>query len=275
VVRIDLHTHSTMSDGTESPAEVMRAAAAAGLDVVALTDHDTLAGWDEAEAEAGALGVRFVPGIEISSKHRGVSVHLLGYWPRPDDPGLGAMMACTRDARIDRAREIVGKVARDYPITWDAVAAHAESAETVGRPHIADALVSAGLARDRDAAFSEILFDGSPYYVPHYAPDVLDVVRAVRAAGGVSAFAHPGADGRGRVVPTSVIEAMAAAGLVALEVEHRDHSDGQRERLARIAERLGLVPLGSSDYHGAGKLNRLGENLTSPEALAALEAARA
>ena len=263
-----------MSDGTETPAEVMRAAAAAGRDVVALTDHDTFAGWQEAEAEACALGIRFVPGIEISSKHRGVSVHLLAYWPRPDDAELLEMMARTRHARVDRAREIVGKVARDYPITWEAVAAHSESAETVGRPHIADALVSAGLARDRDAAFSEILHDGSPYYVPHYAPDVLDVVRAVRAAGGVPAFAHPGAEGRGRVVPTSVIEEMARAGLVALEVEHRDHTAGQRERLARIGERLGLVALGASDYHGTGKLNRLGENLTSPEALAALEVAR-
>jgi hypothetical protein len=275
VVRIDLHTHSAMSDGTETPAQVMRAAAAAGLDVVALTDHDTLAGWDEAEAEANALGVRFVPGVEISSRHRGVSVHLLAYWPRVDDADLLAMMALTRDARVERACEIVARVARDYPITWEAVWAHSESAETVGRPHIADTLVSAGLVRDRDAAFSEILHDGSPYYVPHYAPDVLDVVRAVRAAGGASAFAHPGADGRGRVVPTSVIEAMARTGLVGLEVEHRDHSAGQRERLARIAERLGLVPLGASDYHGTGKLNRLGENLTSAEALAALEAARA
>src|SRR5512143_2500284 len=119
-MRIDLHTHSTMSDGTETPTQVMRAAAAAALDVVSLTDHDTLAGWDEAEAEARAAGVRFVPGIEVSSKHRGVSVHLLAYWPRRDDADLLAMMARTRDARVDRAREIVGKVARDYPITWDA-----------------------------------------------------------------------------------------------------------------------------------------------------------
>jgi hypothetical protein len=275
VVRIDLHTHSTMSDGTDSPAGVMRAAAAARLDVVALTDHDTLAGWDEAEAEADSLGLRFVPGVEISSTSRGVSVHLLAYWPRPDDADLLAMMARTRDERVGRAQEIVRRVSRDYPISWDAVSAHAESAETVGRPHIADALVSTGVMRDRDAAFREILHDGSPYYVPHYAPQALDVVRTVRAGGGVPAFAHPGADGRGRVVPTAVIEAMARAGLVGIEVEHRDHSDSQRERLSRIAERLGLVPLGASDYHGAGKRNRLGENLTAPEALAALEAARA
>ncbi len=275
MVRIDLHTHSTMSDGTDSPAAVMRAAAAARLDVVALTDHDTVSGWDEAEAEASRVGLRFIPGIEISSRSRGVSVHLLAYWPRADDAELLAMMARTRDERVGRAQEIVRRVSRDYPITWEAVSALSESADTVGRPHIADALVAAGVMRDRDAAFTEILHDDSPYYVPHYAPEALDVVRAVRAGGGVPAFAHPGADGRGRVVPTTVIEAMARAGLVGIEVEHRDHSDSQRERLARIAGRLGLVPLGASDYHGAGKKNRLGENLTVPEALAALETARA
>lgn len=263
-----------MSDGTEAPAQVMRAAAAAGLDVVGLTDHDTFAGWDEAQGEAAAAGLRLVPGAEISSKHRGVSVHLLAYWPRADDPELLAMMALTREARVERAKEIVRRVAVDYSISWDDVASRSDSGRTVGRPHIADALVAAGHVRDRDAAFLEVLSDDSPYYVPHYAPDVLDAIRAVRAAGGVAAFAHPGAEARGRVVPTSVIESMARAGLVGIEVEHRDHSEGQRERLARIAERLGLVPLGASDYHGAGKKNRLGENLTVPEALVALEAAR-
>ncbi len=264
-----------MSDGTDTPAGVMRAAAEEQLDVVALTDHDTVSGWSEAEAEASRVGLRFVPGIEISTRSRGLSVHLLAYWPRADDAELLAMMARTRDERVGRAREIVRRVSRDYPITWEAVTAHSESAETLGRPHIADALVAAGVMSNRDAAFTEVLHDGSPYYVPHYAPEALDAVRAVRAGGGVPAFAHPGADGRGRVVPTSEIDAMARAGLVGIEVEHRDHSDGQRERLARIADRLGLVPLGASDYHGAGKLNRLGENLTTPEAFAALEAARA
>ncbi len=272
-VRIDLHTHSDVSDGTETPAEVMRAAAAAGLDVVGLTDHDTIAGWDEAATEAERLGVRLVPGIEISAHDGPVSVHLLAHWPRPDEP-LIAMLERVRGARVDRAKEMVRRVAADYPITWEAVEGRSVSAETVGRPHIADALVEAGHASDRDAAFAEILHNGSPYYLPHYAPDVLDAIRAVRAAGGVTTFAHPGAEGRGKVVPDSAIARMARAGLVGLEVDHRDHSEAQRIRLAEIAARHGLVVTGASDYHGAGKRNRLGENLTTPEAFAALEAAR-
>jgi predicted metal-dependent phosphoesterase TrpH len=273
-MRIDLHTHSTVSDGTESPAEVMRAAAAAGLDVVALTDHDAVDGWEEAGAEAARLGLEFVPGIEVSCRHKGVSIHLLAYWPRRADPELTAMLALTRDARVDRAREIVRRVGEDYPLTWEQVTAWSEDAATVGRPHIADALVAEGIFPDRDAAFAEVLGGNSRYYVPHYAPEVVDAVRTLRAAGGVPVFAHPGADGRGRIVATSVIEAMADAGMVGLEVDHRDHSPAQRERLAGVAERLGLVRTGASDYHGAGKANRLGEELTSTEAFQALKAAR-
>lgn len=272
--RIDLHTHSTVSDGTERPAEVMRSAAAAGLDVVALTDHDSMLGWDEAAAEADRLGIEFVPGIEVSCRHKGVSIHLLAYWPRREDPVVQEMLARTRDARVHRAQEIVRLVAQDYPLTWDDVVAQSGDAATVGRPHIADALVAAGHVPTRDAAFEHILAGNSRYYVPHYAPDVVDAVRTLRAAGGVPVFAHPGADGRGRVVASSVIESMAAAGLVGLEVDHRDHSDAQRERLAAIAERLRLVRTGASDYHGLGKLNRLGENLTSPASYDALRAAR-
>lgn len=272
-MRIDLHTHSAYSDGTDSPAGVMRSAADAGLDVVALTDHDTLAGWSEAEAEAARLGITFVPGVEISTHHRDISVHLLAHWPRPGGE-LEAMMEKVRGARIDRAREIVRRVARDFPITWEAVEERSESAETVGRPHIADALVSAGHSRDRDAAFADILHNGSPYYIPHYAPRTVDAIRAVLASGGVPTFAHPGAEARGRIVPTAAIEEMARAGLVGIEVAHRDHSDAQRERLAALAGRLGLVATGASDYHGAGKQNRIGENLTTSEAFAALEAAR-
>jgi predicted metal-dependent phosphoesterase TrpH len=273
-VRIDLHTHSTVSDGTESPAQVMRAVKQSGLDVVALTDHDSVDGWEEAAAEAAQLGIGFVPGIEVSCRHRGVSVHLLSYWHRPGDHDVIAMLAKTRASRVHRARDIVEKVARDYPLTWDQVQARAEGAATVGRPHIADALVDAGVVATRDAAFTDILAGNSRYYVPHYAPEVIDAVRSLRSAGGVPVFAHPGADGRGRVVPTSVIEAMTLAGLVGLEVDHRDHGDKQVERLARIADRLGLVRTGASDYHGDGKLNRLGENLTTPTAYAALQAAR-
>jgi len=211
-VRIDLHTHSTVSDGTESPAQVMRAAAAAKLDVVALTDHDSIDGWDEAASEAAGLGIEFVPGIEVSCRHRGVSIHLLSYWHRPEDEVVNAMLSKTRASRVHRARDIVAKIAIDYPLTWEQVQGQAHSAATVGRPHIADALVAAGVVATRDAAFTEILAGNSRYYVPHYAPEVNDAVRALRAAGGVPVFAHPGADGRGRVVPTSVIESMAEAG---------------------------------------------------------------
>lgn len=273
-MRADLHTHSTVSDGTESPADVMRAAAAAGLDVVALTDHDSLAGWDEAEAEASRLGMRFVPGVELSARNKSVSVHVLGYWPRRGDATLGALMARIRGARVDRAQEIVRRVSRDYPVTWEAVVARSVAAETVGRPHIADALVEAGASASRDDVFRDILHSRSPYYVPHYAPDVIEAVGAIVGAGGVAAIAHPGADGRGHILGESVIRAMARAGMVGIEIDHRDHDDAQRERLAALASRFRLVRTGSSDYHGAGKLNRLGENLTSPEALGALEAAR-
>ena len=184
------------------------------------------------------------------------------------------MLAVTRDARVARAREIVRRVGEDYPLTWEQVAAWSEDAATVGRPHIADALVAEGVFPDRDAAFAEVLAGNSRYYVPHYAPEVVDAVRNLRAAGGVPVFAHPGADGRGRIVATSVIESMADAGMIGLEVDHRDHSPAQRERLGTIAARLSLVRTGASDYHGAGKENRLGENLTTPEAFAALKSTR-
>ena len=273
-VRIDLHTHSAVSDGTESPAEVMRAAATANLDVVALTDHDSVTGWEAAAATAADAGLEFVPGIEVSCRHSGVSIHLLAYWPDARTPAFEQMIAATRDARVDRAREIVERVAADYPMTWEDVVAHSSATDTVGRPHIADALVTRGHFATRDAAFAEVLAGNSKYYVPHYAPDVLEAVAMVRACKGVPVFAHPGADARGRVVPDAVIEEMAEAGLAGLEVDHRDHSPAQRERLAAIASRLGLIRTGSSDYHGAGKLNRLGENLTTPEAYAALQTQR-
>ena len=274
-MRIDLHTHSTVSDGTESPAEVIRAAAAAQLDVVALTDHDAVSGWAEASAAAAEAGLEFVPGIEVSCRHSGVSIHLLGYWPNAGSEQFQSMIAQTRDARVHRAEQIVHRVAADYPLTWDEVLTHATASDTVGRPHIADALVARGHFATRDDAFAEVLAGNSRYYVPHYAPGVVEAIETLRACGGVPVFAHPGADARGRVVRDSVIVEMADAGLAGLEVDHRDHSPEQRERLSALAQRLGLIRTGSSDYHGAGKLNRLGENLTSPEAFAELRAQRA
>jgi 3',5'-nucleoside bisphosphate phosphatase len=270
-VRIDLHTHSSASDGTDAPADVVRAARDAGLDVVALTDHDTTAGWDEAALAARDLGVALVRGTEVSARSQGISIHLLSYLQDPAHPALVTELEKTRDARLHRAEAITELLARDYPVSWADVQAQAAGAVVVGRPHIADALVARGVVPDRDAAFAHLLRSDGPYHVPHYAPAAPDAVRAIRAAGGVPVFAHPGADARGRIVPDRVFDELAGAGLAGLEVFHRDHSPAQRERLLAIAERLGLLVTGSSDYHGDGKLNRLGENLTDPAVLAAIE----
>jgi predicted metal-dependent phosphoesterase TrpH len=270
-VNIDLHTHSTASDGTDAPGQVVADAAAAGLDVVALTDHDTTAGWAEAEESARRHGIALVRGAEISARSSYVSVHLLSYLQDPAHPALLAELDRTRAARSTRAQEMVELLAQDYALTWEDVLAQTVAGTTIGRPHIADALVHAGFVGDRSTAFATILHPGTAYYVPHYAPDVMSAVRAVRAAGGVPVFAHPGADGRGQVVPDEVVEEMADAGLLGLEVYHRDHSAQQRVRLEEMARTLGLFVTGSSDYHGAGKPNRLGENTTSLEVLEMIE----
>ncbi|MDM7831895.1 PHP domain-containing protein [Cellulomonas edaphi] len=270
-MRIDLHTHSTASDGTGSPAQVIAEAAAAGLDVVALTDHDTTAGWAEAAEAARAHGVALVRGTEVSGRSRGISVHLLSYLQDPEHPALVAELDLTREARVHRAQRMVEKLSRDVPITWQDVLEHSRGAVVVGRPHIADALVARGVVPSRDVAFHDLLRADGRYHVPHYAPDAPDAVAAIRAAGGVPVFAHPGADARGRVVPDAVFDELVEAGLAGIEVFHRDHSPAQRERLSGIAARLGLLVTGSSDYHGSGKANRLGENLTEPHVLAAIE----
>ena len=270
-MRIDLHTHSTASDGTGAPAQVVAEAAAAGLDVVALTDHDTTAGWAEAEAAARDHGIALVRGTEVSARAHGISIHLLSYLQDPEHPALAAELERTRHARLHRAEAIVELLAADVPITWQDVLDHSADAVVVGRPHIADALVARGVVPDRDAAFTHLLRADGPYHVPHYAPAAATAVRAIRAAGGVPVFAHPGADARGRVVPDAVFDELAAAGLAGVEVHHRDHSPAQRARLLGIADRLGLLVTGSSDYHGDGKANRLGENLTEPHVLAAIE----
>jgi predicted metal-dependent phosphoesterase TrpH len=271
-VRIDLHTHSTASDGTQAPGVLVAAAAAAGLDVVALTDHDTTDGWAEAGAAAHDAGIVLVPGTEVSARSRGVSVHLLSYLQDPAHPALADLIGRTREARLHRGRAIVEKLAADYPITWDDVLAQQAPGTVVGRPHVADALVALGVVPDRTAAFAGLLSAHGRYYVPYYAPEAVEAVQAIRASGGVPVFAHPGADGRGRIVPDEVIAELADAGLAGLEVRHRDHDAHQRERLAALAERLGLLVTGSSDYHGAGKPNLLGENTTEPEVLAEIVA---
>ncbi|GAA1851720.1 PHP domain-containing protein [Myceligenerans crystallogenes] len=272
---IDLHTHSTASDGTDSPAQVMKAAAAAGLAVVALTDHDTTSGWDEAAHAAAEAGIALVRGMEISARalvgERHVSVHILSYLHDPAHAGLRVELDRTREARETRAEKMVELLAEDYPITWDDVLAQTEPGTTIGRPHLADALVAAGVVTDRDEAFATMLHPGTRYYVRHYAPEALEVVRLVRDAGGVPVFAHPGADGRGRIVPDATIAELAGAGLAGLEVDHRDHDEDARRRLAGLAAEHGLLVTGSSDYHGRGKVNLIGECTTTPESLAEIE----
>jgi len=270
-VRIDLHTHSSASDGTQPPAEVISSAAERGLDVVALTDHDSTAGWDEAAAAAEHHGISLVRGIEISCKRQGISIHLLGYLQDPSAPGLLGEQERSRNSRQTRAQRIVDLLSRDLPLRWDDVLEHIDPGATIGRPHIADALVAKGIVPSREVAFRDYLYDGSPYYASHYAPDPVRAVRLVGEAGGVAVMAHPFASKRGRVVDDSVIEAMAAAGLAGLEVHHRDHDPEQVRHGIELAASLDLFVTGSSDYHGAGKPNRLGENTTDPTVLQRIE----
>jgi predicted metal-dependent phosphoesterase TrpH len=246
----------------------------AGITTLAITDHDTTSGWAEAAEAAERYQVGLVRGAEISAIARttgwGTGVHLLAYLHDPTHPDLVAETERTRDDRTSRARRMVALLGEDYPITWDDLLAQTKADTTIGRPHIADALVAAGVVRDRDEAFATILRPGTRYYVGHYAPDAVAAVKAVRAAGGVPVFAHPGADARGRIVPDSTIEELAAAGLAGLEVDHRDHTPDTRRRLREIAGSLDLLVTGSSDFHGAGKRNLIGENTTAPDVLEAI-----
>ena len=270
-MRIDLHTHSHVSDGTQPPGDVVASAAQAGLDVVALTDHDTTAGWEEAAAAAIRHGIGLVRGIEISCARDGISVHLLGYLHDPADEDLLEELERSRSSRHTRAERIVRKLSADVPITYEEVLETAAPGATVGRPHIADALVAKGVVATRDDAFADYLYTGSPYHASHYAPDPVTAVRLVNAAGGVAVMAHPFAGRRGRLVDDEVIEAMAAAGLAGLEAHHRDHTPGDVTHAEEMARRLGLFVTGSSDYHGAGKVNVLGENTTAPAVLRQIE----
>ncbi len=272
-MRIDLHTHSRVSDGTQAPAEVIASAVAAGLDVVALTDHDTTAGWDEAAAAASAHGIRFVPGIEISCESNHQSLHLLGYFIDPADPDLTAELDKARESRETRAQRMVDLLEPDTGLTWAEVERQVVAGATIGRPHIADALVARGVVADRAQAFERFLGSGSRYHVGHYAVDPVRGVELVLGAGGVPVLAHPFAHVTGRVVPDATVEAMARAGLVGIEVDHRDQDEAARAKAREVAQRHDLVMTGSSDYHGAGKPNRLGENTTSVAAYERIRAA--
>lgn len=269
---IDLHTHSSASDGTDTPTELVEAAVQAGVDVLAITDHDTVEGWAEAEGASRNAGLTLVRGIEISTNFRDASVHLLGYLTDPDHEALMAELAKARDSRATRLERMVALLAADgIPITYAEVVAQVAEDATPGRPHIADALIANGTIRHRDEAFHRWLSNDSPYYVRHYAPDPVRACELVRAAGGVPVLAHPFTRTRGEGVTDTLIEQMYAAGLAGLEAFHRDHGPFEVERALGLAGRLGLLVTGSSDYHGTGKRNRLAEHTTAPEVLAEIE----
>jgi 3',5'-nucleoside bisphosphate phosphatase len=249
-LRADLHSHSNVSDGTTTPADVITRAVAAGLDVIALTDHDTVAGHAEA-ATALPAGLTLLPGMELSCRLQGHSVHLLSYLFDPAHPELAAETAKIRDSRVTRAREMVRRLAdRGIPVTWEQVADIADGG-VVGRPHIARALAAAGaVATPADAFSPEWIGPGGPAYVARYALDPVRAVTLVRAAGGVTVLAHARGHGRGWQIPDDVIAELAAAGLTGLEINHPQHDEAAREQLRALAASLGLVPSGGSDDHG-------------------------
>ena len=269
---IDLHTHSSVSDGTETPTQLVRAAVAAGLGTMAITDHDSTAGWQEAIATASGTGLTIITGMELSTNYGPASVHVLAYLFDPLDPDVITETARIRDGRLHRAEKIVERIAADYDLTWDDVLAESSDGTTLGRPHIADALVRKGHVPNRSAAFESILHWRGGYYEKYYAPSPLEGVRMIVAAGGVPVLAHPATYGKYRPMDDSVIRKLADEGLFGLEVGHRDNTEDGKARLLKLAKKLGLEITGSSDYHGAGKPNRLAENSTSPEVLEKLVA---
>lgn len=264
----DLHTHSAVSDGTQSPRELVADAARAGIATLALTDHDSTAGWEEASSAARETGIALIPGMELSTRQGHRSVHLLAYLVDPDNRALLDETARIRESRLTRAERIVENLSADFLISWDDVRDQAQPGATIGRPHIADALVARGIVTDRSAAFDGILHPSRGYVFPHYAPDPVTAVALVRAAGGVPVLAHPATAGRSGMLSETSIRALVDAGLFGLEIEHRENTPEGKEILRRYARRYGLVSTGSSDYHGAGKPNALAENTTDPEVVA-------
>jgi predicted metal-dependent phosphoesterase TrpH len=275
---IDLHAHSTRSDGKESPTEVYQHAAAAGVNVLAMTDHDTVKGWVEAAEAAKGLGLGFVPGIEVtsvakvkrSSHSQIISVHLLAYLPDPNHEAFHQMLGDTLVTREARARNIVDRLSADIDITWEMVMEQIESGATIGRPAIADALVAMGLIENRSAAFDHYLSTDGPYFVAHDTVDVLDAISLIKLSGGVPVIAHPlthvTENTNSEDLPREFFESMIDQGLMGLEVFHRDVPEPARQWLLEVAKKHDLIVTGSSDYHGVhGKPNRLGENSTSEE----------
>ena len=272
-MKIDLHTHTNFSDGTDRPSELINKALSQGITTLALTDHDTIAGWDEAR-EWLRPGLDLVLGAEISCQtDDGISVHMLGLLFDQSYAPLQEVLAQTRDNRVGRMAKIIGRMNEaGIDISLDEVHAQLSDGATLGRPHLADALVVKGLAKSRDEVFADWLANSSPFYIPHYSPTPEEVIRLIKAAGGVSVIAHPLASLRGRVVDLESFGSYIAAGLDGIEVKHRDQTPEQQQLLFDIAAKANLAKTGSSDYHGTGKMNELAEFTTDPTEWEKLEA---
>lgn len=270
---IDLHTHTTASDGTDTPFALVKKALATGVTTLGITDHDSTAGWSEA-VTALQPHIQLALGAEISCLTTdGISVHMLGLLFDGNDKQIQEMLADSRDTRLPRMRKMVALLQADgFEITLEDVFQAAPDQATIGRPHLADALVAKKIVASRDEAFTNLLHNDSKYYVTHAAPTPADAIATIKKAGGVAVIAHPFASRRGQVLTTESFQDLVAAGLDGIEVHHRDHNESERQVLISIARDLGLAITGASDYHGTGKLNAMAENTTHPAEWEALEA---
>jgi len=270
---IDLHTHSNRSDGTFEPAEIVRRAAERELEIIALTDHDTTEGLEEAIAAGVQLGVEVVPGVELSAEYERTSIHVLCYWPDVEDAALQAELRRLRDDRFRRGEMMVEKLqALGFEIRFERVREIAGGGNIV-RPHVAQAMVEAGIVDTEREAFDRYIADGKPAHVGKHALDPVDAVGLILGAGGICVLAHPGMWGDQTSVPEELIERMAAAGMQGLEVDHTDHDEDRRAHYGKLAERLELVPTGGSDCHGDRYVPiRLGTSVCRPGSFAALRA---
>lgn len=270
---IDLHTHSLASDGTDTPGDLINKAHARGITVLGLMDHDTVAGWEEA-SQYLRTGMSLVLGSEISCQTLdGTSVHMLGMLFDKENTELAEVLATTRDNRLTRMSRIIARMNEaGIEITIDDVLAQLAPGATLGRPHLADALIAKKIVKSRDEAFTELLHNNSKFYISHYSPTPEDAIKLIKRAGGVAVIAHPLASLRGRTVSIESFGSMVEAGLDGIEVSHRDQSAEESELLRGIVDQYGIIATGSSDYHGNGKLNELAEFTTKPEDFEALEA---
>lgn len=270
---IDLHTHTNFSDGTDTPTELINKALAAGITTIGLTDHDSIGGWQEA-TNALRGGISLVPGAEISCQTTdGISVHILGLLFDSNNSQLMDTLEKTRENRHGRMEKIIARINEaGIDISMADVLEQLSDGATLGRPHLADALVKKGVVASRDEAFSQMLHNNSKYYVSHYSPSPEDAIKLIKAAGGVSVIAHPMASHRGRIISLSTFGSLITAGLDGIEVDHRDHSPDEKAQLITLAKESNLVMTGASDYHGNGKLNQLGEYITEPSQWEKLEA---